>query len=64
MQIFGKHGSGIAKYKSDGYIYLTIRNGSAIMPRHGYMMSDQEMWSVVRYIRRQEGGQFKAPTEQ
>lgn len=62
--IFGKHDAAYAKFRSDGYIYLTIRNGGTFMPRYGYAMSDQEMWSIVRYIRRQEGGTFNAPTEQ
>lgn len=62
--LFGKDGKGRAKTVSDGYIYLTIRNGSVMMPRHGYAMSEKEMWSVVRFIRRQEGGQFTPPVEQ
>lgn len=37
--------------RSDGYIFLTIRNGGAIMPSYSYGMSDEEIWSVVAYIR-------------
>ena len=37
--------------RSDGYIFLTIRNGGAIMPSYSYGMSDDEIWSVVAYIR-------------
>lgn len=37
----------------DGYIYLTVRNGSIskIMPPYGYMMTESEMWSIVQYLR-------------
>ena len=48
----------MASQRSDGYIYLTIRNGGALMPRHGYAMSDREMWAVVSYLRVQEGGAY------
>ena len=37
--------------RSDGYIFLTIRNGGAIMPSYSYAMSDEEIWSVISYIR-------------
>ena len=43
--------SGISKLRSDGWIYLTIRNGGAIMPAYSWAMSDAEMWSIVRYLR-------------
>ena len=48
----------MASQRSDGYIYLTIRNGGLMMPRHGYAMSDREMWAVVSYLRVQEGGAY------
>jgi len=40
-----------AAIRSDGYIFLTIRNGGAIMSSYSYAMSDEEIWSVVAYIR-------------
>lgn len=43
--------AGISKLRSDGWIYLTIRNGGAIMPAYSWAMSDAEMWSIVRYLR-------------
>ncbi|MCP4809795.1 MAG: c-type cytochrome [Proteobacteria bacterium] len=52
----------ISKLRTDGYIYLTIRNGSAIMPAHGWAMDDNEMWSVVEYIRTLDGAQYVPPT--
>ncbi|MCB9758685.1 MAG: cytochrome c [Alphaproteobacteria bacterium] len=42
---------GVAKTRTDGYIYLTIRNGGALMPSYSWAMSDEEMWAVVSYIR-------------
>ncbi|MED5373531.1 MAG: cytochrome c [Myxococcota bacterium] len=41
-----------------GYVYLTIRNGAAIMPAHGWAMTDQEMWSVTEYLDTLEGVEF------
>lgn len=42
---------GVAHMRSDGYLYLTIRNGSLLMPSYGWALSDAEMWSVVAYVR-------------
>jgi mono/diheme cytochrome c family protein len=36
---------------TDGYVYLTIRNGGLRMPAYGWAMSEEEMWSVVSFIR-------------
>ena len=43
--------SGVARLRSDGWIYLTARNGSALMPTYGWAMTDRELWSVVAYVR-------------
>lgn len=37
--------------KSEGYLYLTIRNGGAVMPAYSWAMDDAEMWDVVAYMR-------------
>lgn len=37
--------------KSEGYLYLTIRNGGAMMPAYSWAMEDDEMWDVVAYLR-------------
>jgi mono/diheme cytochrome c family protein len=37
--------------KSEGYLYLTIRNGGAVMPAYSWAMEDKEMWDVVAYLR-------------
>ncbi len=47
----------VTAHKSDGYVYLTIRNGGAIMPAYGLSMTDAERWSVVAYIRTLDGAQ-------
>ena len=44
-----------AKVRSDGYIYLTIRNGGAIMPAYHWAMTDEEIWATVHYVRNLEG---------
>jgi mono/diheme cytochrome c family protein len=49
--------NGVARQRSDGYIYLTIRNGGNIMPSYGWALSDTEMWSVVSYVRTLENAQ-------
>jgi mono/diheme cytochrome c family protein len=43
--------TGVAKLRTDGWIYLTIRNGGALMPSYGWAMDDTEMWSIVHYVR-------------
>ena len=54
-------GAGVAKARSDGWIYLTIRNGGAIMPYYGWAMSDDEIWSVVHYIRTMPNAKYIPP---
>lgn len=43
--------AGVAQLRTDGWIYLTIRNGGAVMPAYSWAMSDDEMWSIVAYLR-------------
>ena len=54
---------GVLRNRSDGWVYSTIRNGSisGMMPRYGHALSDEEMWSVVRYIRTFEGSAYMMP---
>ncbi len=49
----------ISSMRSDGYLYLTIRNGAAVMPGYGQAMDDDEMWAIVSYIRTLDGAAFK-----
>lgn len=50
-----------SKLRTDGFIYLTIRNGGAIMPAYGSALNDDEMWSIVAYIRSLPGGAYEGP---
>lgn len=52
---------GVAKMRSDGWIFLTIRNGGAVMPAYGWAMNDQEMWSIVHYVRTLPNAQHTPP---
>lgn len=53
--------NGIAKNRTDGWIYLTIRNGGAIMPSYSWAMSDSEIWSTVHYVRTLENARYIPP---
>lgn len=54
--------AGALKLRQDGYVYLTIRNGGALMPDYAWAMSDREMWAVVAYLRTLPGSQYQDPT--
>ncbi len=45
----------VAKARSDGYLYLTIRNGGAIMPAYDWALEDREMWAIVAHLRTLDG---------
>lgn len=53
--------AGVAKNRTDGWIYLTIRNGGAIMPPYGPAMSDKEMWATVAYVRTLDNAKYVPP---
>lgn len=57
---------GVLQRRSDGWVYLTIRHGSLsqIMPAYGYMMTEQEMWATVHYLRTMENGQYVPPAQE
>ena len=38
--------------RPDGYVYGTIREGGFIMPKYAEVMSPEERWAVVHYLRR------------
>lgn len=38
--------------RPDGYLYGTIREGGFIMPKYAEVMSPDERWAVVHYLRR------------
>ena len=41
----------IAKIRTDGYLYATIRNGGPLMPSQGYRIPPADRWDVVNYLR-------------
>jgi mono/diheme cytochrome c family protein len=52
-------GSGSApSMRTDGYLYLTIRNGAAVMSGYGQALDDDEMWAIVSYIRTLDGAAY------
>lgn len=62
VQLAGK--GGVAQARTDGQIYLTIRNGGVIMPHYGWAMNDEEMWSIVRYVRTLPNATQPKPAEE
>ncbi len=54
--------AGRSKDRTDGWLYLTVRNGGGLMPSYGWAMSDQEMWSVVSYLRTLPDSQYVPPS--
>ena len=54
--------SGRSKDRTDGWLYLTVRNGGGLMPSYGSAMSDQELWSVVSYLRTLPDSQYVPPS--
>jgi len=53
--------NGVAAKRTDGYIYLTIRNGGAGMPAYGVSLTDEERWSIVSYLRTLDGAAYVPP---
>lgn len=53
--------AGVSKTRSDGYLYLTIRHGSAVMPGYEWALDDEETWAIVEYLRTQPGGAYIPP---
>lgn len=53
--------AGVVKLRTDGWVYLTIRNGGAIMPSYGWAMNDEEMWSIVHYVRTLPDAEYIQP---
>jgi mono/diheme cytochrome c family protein len=51
--------------RSDGYLYLTIRDGGAGlgagMPPYATSLTDRERWAIVSYMRTLEGGAAPPP---
>jgi mono/diheme cytochrome c family protein len=41
----------VFRERTDGFIYGTIRNGGAVMPAHGEVLSPNERWDLVNFVR-------------
>ena len=37
--------------KADGYMYMYMRHGGAVMPSYGNALSSRDAWDIVHYIR-------------
>lgn len=44
--------------RTDGYLYLTIRNGAALMSGYSQALDNDEMWAIVAYMRTLDGAQY------
>jgi mono/diheme cytochrome c family protein len=53
----------VTAQRSDGYVYLALRNGGAVMPGYGLATTDAERWAIVAYIRTLDGGAFVPPPD-
>ena len=53
--------SGVLKMRTDGYVYLTIRNGGALMPSYNWALEEDEMWAIVAYLRTLPNGVYVPP---
>ena len=40
-----------SRARKDGFIYSYIRNGGAIMPSYGAIVTSQEAWDLINYLR-------------
>jgi len=41
----------MTRLRTDGYMYMYMRHGGAIMPSYGNVLSTHDAWSVIHYIR-------------
>ncbi len=53
---------GTAHTRTDGWLYLSVRNGGTLMPSYGWAMTDHEMWAVVAHVRTLPNAAWVAPT--
>ena len=53
--------AGVSAMRDDHWIYLTIRNGGVNMPAYGHTMSDEEMWSIVHFVRTFDNATYRDP---
>jgi len=53
--------TGVAKLRSDAWLYLTIRNGGAVMPSYGHAMTEAELWATVHFVRTLKNSAYVPP---
>jgi hypothetical protein len=41
----------MTRLRTDGYLYMYMRHGGAIMPAYGNVLSSRDAWGLVHYIR-------------
>ena len=41
----------MTRQRTDGYLYMYMRHGGALMPSYGNVLSSRDAWSLVHYIR-------------
>jgi len=56
--------SGVLKDRDDQWVYVTIRNGGGNMPAYGHAMNDEEMWSIVHYLRTLPNAEQAEPVDE
>ncbi len=41
----------VTQGKTDGELFTTLTNGVNVMPKFGYLLTDEERWAVIAYLR-------------
>ncbi len=41
----------VTQAKTDGELFTTLTNGINVMPKFGYLLTDEERWAVIAYLR-------------
>jgi len=44
----------MTRQRTDGYLYMYMRHGGALMPAYGNVLSAHDAWDIVHYIRREQ----------
>jgi mono/diheme cytochrome c family protein len=41
----------MTRLRTDGYMYMYMRHGGAIMPSYGNVLSSRDAWDIIHYVR-------------
>ena len=41
----------MTRLRTDGYMYMYMRHGGAIMPAYGNVLSSRDAWDIIHYVR-------------